>query len=208
MPSGWTASEYVAWSARLAGHPKRVAADLAAAALERVGLAKARATDLRSLDLPSRRALLLAHAAVASPRVLIADAPLQGLTGAAAAFVLRALAAVTEGRGAILAQTRVDPGTLEGSLARGATDVLVFSGGELVIDVPAADLLAAPRLFAVTVRTNAEILRVELLSRGIDLRGGPIRFAATLPHGLGARDILAAAAVAKAAVIDVYPLLT
>ena len=113
--------------------------------------------------------------------------------------MLRALAAVTDGRGAILSQMHIDVGTLEGSLARGATDVLVFSGGELTMDLPSAEILGAARLFAVTVRSNAEPLRSELAARGIDLRGGPTRFAATLPPGLGAKDILVAAASAKAA---------
>src|SRR5436309_170458 len=112
---------------------------LLAATAARIAVDDVVAIDRMTVTTAGERVLILGDAAVAFPRVIVADAPLQGLSGAAAAFVLRALAAVTEGRGAILAQTRVDPGTLEGALARGATDVLVFSGGELVIDVPAAD---------------------------------------------------------------------
>lgn len=206
LPPRFTALEYVTWSARLTGVPASAARALATAALAKVGLEPARDTSIARLPLAARRGLVLAHAIVANPAVLVADAPLEGLEPAAAALVARALAAATNGRGTILGVSRLDPASPAGALAAEATDVLVLSGGQLVLHASGAELGAAARLFALTVRTNAEPLRSELAARGIDLRGGPERFSASLPEGAGASEILAAAAAARAAVVEVRPL--
>ena len=80
LPPTWTARTAVAWSARLAGIPERAARELTDHALSRVGLATALDRPARTLALPERRALGLAQAIVASPEVLILEAPLAGST--------------------------------------------------------------------------------------------------------------------------------
>jgi ABC-2 type transport system ATP-binding protein len=207
MPGRWTAAGYVRWGARLAGVKRGDAGDLAGPALARVGLAAAANKRLSALGKPERRALALAQAIVAGPEVLVAEAPLAGLEGAAAAFVMKALKAAIEGRRALVSAARLDAGSAEGALARGASHLVVLAGGEVAVEGPPSELYAAARVLAVTVRTNAEPLREALLARGIALRGGPSRFAATLPPGLGARDVLAAAASVRAAVVEVVPVL-
>jgi ABC-2 type transport system ATP-binding protein len=207
LPPAWTVERYITWSARLAGAPSPLAKQLVGPALEKVGLGTSRDRPLRTLALPERRALLLASAAVMSPAVLIAEAPLAGLDGAAAAFVMSAVARVSEGRATILSATRFDPGTAEGALARAATDVFVVSGGAVILDGTAADVFAGARIYTLTVRTNPEALRAELLSRGIELRGGPLRFSAALPAGATTREILAAASAARASIVELTPLL-
>lgn len=207
LPPRFTALEYVTWSARLTGASASAARALATAALAKVGLESARDTSIARLPLVGRRGLVLAHAIVTDPAVLVADAPLEGLEPGAAALVTRALAAATTGRGAIVGVPRLDPASPVGALAAQATDVLLVSGGQLVLHASGAELGGAARLYAVTVRTNAEPLRGELAARGIELRGGPERFSAALPEGAGAPEILAAAAAARAAVVEVRPLL-
>jgi ABC-2 type transport system ATP-binding protein len=207
LPGELTALEYVAWSGRLAGMGKGAARSLAQASLAKVGLEASRETRIQRLAAPARRALLLAQAMVASPRVLVADAPFEGLEAEGAAYVVRALAAATEGRGAIVALPRLDPATPSGALAAQATDVVVLAGGQLVLHASGAELGPIAGLYALTVRTNAEALKAELSARGIELRGGPERFSAQVPPGAGPSDLLAAAAKARAAVVEIRPLL-
>ena len=136
LPASYSAEEYVGWSARLAGASKGAARDLAENALAKTGLARVKKRKLGALDIAERRAVVLAQAIVMSPEVLVAEAPLAGLDGARATFVLDAVAAATAGRGAILSTTRLDPASPEGALARGATHVTVLAGGEIAFDGP------------------------------------------------------------------------
>ncbi|WP_434044171.1 MULTISPECIES: ABC transporter ATP-binding protein [Sorangium] len=206
LPLAWTVDAYVGWGARLAGASPRAAADMARAALARVGLAAAGKRALQTLALPERRALVLAQAIATSPAVLIAEDPLAGLDDGAAGFVLAALAGATEGRGALLTAARLDAEGPRGVLARGATDVLVLTGGELAFSGTLAEIAAGGRLYALTVRSHAELLRDELGARGIALRGGPARFTAALPEGATSRDIVLAATRCRAAIVELIPL--
>jgi ABC-2 type transport system ATP-binding protein len=207
LPPGWTVEEYVSWGARLGGASRRAARDLAASALGRVGLLAARRRAAISLATPERRALALAQAAVLAPQVLVAEAPLRGLEGSAATFVLTALHGVTEGRRAVLTATRLDPGSPEGALARGADHLVLIAGGEIAVEGPPAELYSGARVYSLTVERNGAPLRAELESRGIDLRGGPLRFSAALPAGTSTRDLLLAAQAVKATVTELIPVL-
>ncbi len=172
-----------------------------------MGLGAARRKATGTLSLPERRALVLAQAVAAEPEVLVAEAPLRGLEGAAAGFVLQALIAAAEGRRALVSAARLEAGSAEGGLARSASHLVVLFGGEVALEGPPAELFAAARVFALTVRSNAEPLRAELHARGIDLRGGPVRFSAALPPGSSTREILAAAQAARAAVVEMVPVI-
>ncbi|MFT3773898.1 MAG: ABC transporter ATP-binding protein [Minicystis sp.] len=207
LPPRWTVEEYVTWGARLAGASRWTARDLAKAALSRVGLAPARRKRLDTLVRAERRVLLLAQAVVMGPEVLVAEAPLSGMEGAAAAFVMQALLAAGEGRRVLLSAARVDAGSAEGALARGASHLVVLAGGEVAVEGPPGELFAAARVVSLTVRGNTEALRAELSARGIDLRGGPVRFSASLPAGATTREVLAAAAAARAPVVEMVPVL-
>ncbi|WP_437998043.1 ABC transporter ATP-binding protein [Sorangium sp. So ce185] len=206
LPLAWTVDAYVAWGARLAGASPRAAAELVPSALARVGLAAAQKRALRTLALPERRALVLAQAIATAPPVLIAEDPLVGLDDSAAGFVLAALAGATEGRAALLTAARLDVEGPRGVLVRGATDVLVLAGGELAFSGTFAEVAAGGRLYTLTVRSNAELLREELAARGIALRGGPARFSAALPEGATTRDVVLAAARCRAAIVELTPL--
>jgi ABC-2 type transport system ATP-binding protein len=207
LPATWTTEHYVAWSARLAGASSSSARELASQALTRVGLAASRRRAIGSLALPERRALILAHAVATSPEVVIAEAPLSGLDGASADFVLSAIAAVTEGRGAILSSARLDPSAPESVLSRGASQVVVLLGGEIALEGAPSDIFAGATIYGLTVRANVEPFREELAARGIALKGGPQRFSAALPEGSTTREILAAARASKAAIVELVPLL-
>jgi ABC-2 type transport system ATP-binding protein len=207
LPPQWTVEEYVGWGARLAGASRGDARALCAAALGRTSLAAAKRKTIGGLSLPERRALVVAQAIASGPEVLVAEAPLRGLEGQAAAFVLQAIASASEGRRSAISVARLDAGCAEGALARGASHLVVLAGGEVALEGPPGELFAGARVYALTVRSNAEPLRAELSARGIDLRGGPVRFSAALPAGLGSRDILEAARAARAAVVEMVPVI-
>jgi ABC-type multidrug transport system ATPase subunit len=207
LPPRWTVQEYVEWGARLAGAPRGEARELAAAALERTKLVTARRKMTGALSLPERRALVLTQGIVAGPVVLVAEAPLRGLEGAAAAFVLQALTAAVEGRRAVLSVSRLDAASAEGALARSASHLMMLAGGEVALEGPPGELFAGARVYALTVRNNAESLRAELSARGIELRGGPVHFSAALSAGITTREILAAARAAQAAVVEMVPVI-
>lgn len=207
LPPGLSVHEYVAWSARLAGASKSAARDLAETALARAGLAEARKKRLDVLGVPERRVLSLAQAIVMGPEVLVAESPLAGLEGSAAAFVMRALYAVSDGRRALVSIARVDAASAEGALARGASHLVLMAGGEVALEGTPGDLFAASKIVSLLVRGNVEPLRAELAAHGIDLIGGPTRFSAHLPAGATPRQILVAAASARASVLEMIPVL-
>jgi len=206
LPSDWTVGEYLIWSARLAGARSRVAKQHAIIALERVGLGGAGRRKVSSLALAERRALVLAQASIEGPEVVVADAPLCELDAAGAAFVSQALVRVTVGRKAIVSTRRLLPGTPEGDLAQGATDVLVFMHGALVASGTPSEVLAGASVYGLLVRGETDELRTQLADRGLELRGGPHRFSVALPEGAGTRDIIAAVAASGVVLLEMQPL--
>lgn len=207
LPGTWTAEEYIIASARLAGASSNVARDLAPQALAKVGLIRARSRALRTLGLAERRAIVLAQAVVMSPDVVIAESPLSGLESPGVEFVLAAIAGVSAGRGAILSGSKLDPRSPESVIARSATYVAVLVGGEVALEGHPSDLFTGATVYGLTVRSNVDPFRDELASRGIELRGGPQRFSASLPEGASTREIIAAAHAVKAALIELVPLI-
>lgn len=205
LPPDWSAADYVTWSARLSTLGK-TSASRAVEALERVGLAKAGKRSTASLAIPERRALVLAAAYVSSPKVLIAEAPLRGLDANGSAFVLAALGSVTDGRSAIVSSDRLVAGSPEMFIAKQASDVAYFARGELLTKGTPPIVFGAGRLYGLTVRHNADALRDELSRRGIEMRGGPLRFSVTLPEGATPTDVLVAADVASASVVEISEL--
>lgn len=200
LPGDWSVLDYVTWSARLAGSPARLARDQARHAIERTGLSGFAPSRMRSLALPIRRAAVLAQALATAPRVIVADSPLRGLEGPDLAFVLAALGAATEGRGAIVTQERLDPARADGVLAASATSVFAFARGALVLDTENAPTFA--RTYRLTVQANATALGDALTHAGLSLRGGPRHFTLSLPAGLDTRAIFAAASAANAPIAE------
>lgn len=205
LPPDWSAGEYVTWSARLSTLGK-ASASRAEEALERVGLAKAAKRSTASLAVPERRALILAAAYVSSQSALVVEAPLRGLDAQGAAFVLTALGAVTEGRAAIVSSDRLGAGSPEMFIAKQASDLAYFARGELITKGTPPLVLKGGRLYGLTVRHNADALREALVSRGIEMRGGPLRFSVTLPEGATPTDVLIAADAASASVVEISEL--
>lgn len=207
VPREMTALSYVGWAARLAGGKPRAALAMAEAALRRVGLEAAALRPAAALGPAERRALQLAKAIVHDPPVLVAEAPLDRLEGAAAAFVLGALGAATQGRSALLSSRRMDPATAEGALARSASHLVVLGEGGVLAEGPPDELAGSAKVYRITVSANVEALRLSLATRGLTLARGPSRFTVALPEGAATSLILAAASEARAPIVELAPLL-
>ncbi len=206
VPKAMAALAYVEWAARLAGVKPRAARDLAAGALLRVGLQTLAARPAATLGLAERRALQLAKAIVHDPPAIVAEAPLDRLEGAGAAFVLGALAAATEGRRALLSARGVEPGTPEGTIARAASHLLFLGENGVLAEGPPESFASGARVYRLTVATNAEALRASLAARGLALDAGPLHFTIALPAGTTTAPLIEAASEARAAVVEMVPL--
>ncbi|MBW2458125.1 MAG: ABC transporter ATP-binding protein [Deltaproteobacteria bacterium] len=207
VPPGWSVQEYLGWGARLGGVSKGETKALAHRALERLGLGALRRRRLRTLDRLERRGVTLALAIVRDPLVIVVDDPLASLDDDEVTAALTVMAAAAEGRAAIIAVPQLTAPSPAAHLARTATDVCLFRGGELVLTAEPARLFGAATIYEVTVKEGGEALRRALAERGLDLRGGPEHFSVSLPGDRGTSDVLAAAAEARAAVTSCVPLL-
>jgi ABC-type multidrug transport system ATPase subunit len=207
LPPKWTVQEYLGWGARLGGARKPAAKALARRAVDRLGLGGLRRRRLRGLGPLDQRAVLVALAVVRDPPVIVLDNPLAGLQDEEVTALLRVVAAAAEGRAAIIAVPQLTAPSPAAQLARTATDVCLFRGGELVLTAEPANLFGAATVYEVTVKAGAEELRKALAERGFDLRGGPEHFSLSLPQDRGPSDVLTEAAKVRAAVTSCVPLL-
>lgn len=111
-------------------------------ALELTGLGADAERLIQEYSQGMRRKTAIACAMVAAPPVLILDESLNGLDPPSAARVLRALDGVRARGTAVLLSTHV----LD-TLEKVATRIIMIRGGEIVADVPAAELDAVRGLF-------------------------------------------------------------
>lgn len=207
IPRTMTTLEYVVWAARLTGASRGAAKEMAVLALRRTGLDSVALRGAATLGLAERRALQLAKAIVNDPPVLVAEAPLEKLEGAHAAFMMGALSAATEGRRALLSARRTDPATAEGALARAASHLVVMGSSGVLAEGSPLTLLSDARLYRLSVAANAEAFALALATRGLTLSGGPVHFTVTLPEEETTQAVLEAASEARAPIIELHPLL-
>lgn len=125
--------EHTTWSARLAGVPSPQAEAEADRVLSLAGLTSVASKPLRTLGLGQKRLTVLAAAAVASPRVLAAEAPLDGLDAAWSTYVLGALGRLVGDGAAIVSVSDASEGSAGASLAAGAHDVVELAQGRATV---------------------------------------------------------------------------
>ena len=203
----WRVDEYLAWSGRLLGVPKRRAAERAAATLERLHIAGHRRRELRLLTRAERRAIVIAAAVVHEPDVVICDMPLSRLDTPEQGFVLATLQRARAGRRSIVSLDRL---ALHGAVAevlRSASDVVVLKDGRLLLHTSPAELFVGVGIFEMSVAAGGAELAAALRERGIQSDGGPLHFLVRLPETCQPRDVLAEAARVGSAVTALVPLI-
>jgi ABC-type Na+ transport system ATPase subunit NatA len=205
MPERYLAVELLVASARLSGLGAGEARRSAERVLRDVGLDALGGHRVSGLGRPYRRGLVLAQAAVASPDVLIASAPLAGLSGSEAEYVTHAFHAVVRDRAWIATVSSLAAGSPEHALCAAADEILVFASGRLVRQTSLRSLEKSATLYSLTIRGNVAAFREALRQRGVELVGGPQRFAVELPTTITPNDLLALSEQVEAPVLELRP---
>ncbi len=205
LPPKWTAREYLVWGARLAGIDRSSAEQLALATMGELGVQKIAAVQASALAQADRRALVIAQAVVAGPRVLLATGPLSGLSGQDAAYVAAVLDAATHGRKWIVSLSNLYAGSDENVLAGRADDLLVFASGRLVRQGKLHRIEEGTVGYTLMLRGRVAEFRDALRSRGVELSGGPQRFFVELPANMKAQELVALSAEVGAPLVELVP---
>jgi len=205
LPPRWSARDYLVWGSRLAGRARSDAERNAARCFSELGLETLAGRELESLSPAERRAIVIAQAVITKPAVLVASAPLSGLSGPEAAYVGRTLAAASRERKWIVSLSKLYAGSPESLLARAADDLLLFASGALVRQGKLERLEEGTVGYTILLRSKATEFRAALRARGVDLAGGPQRFFLELPPGMKAEDLLSLSVDIGAPIIELVP---
>ncbi len=207
MPPGWTAFQYVTWSARLAGHGRATARGLADDALARMQVTSMAGAKLGRAGVGTKRAVVLAAALATGAKTLLIDDPLSGLTEEAARPLSLALSRAVEDRRTALFAARMP---LQSPLALSADEAVVVTGSQVAIQGAPAEIAAADRTFALRVHgeVDAFVRAVEGLGGRVVMTSGtaaPSHIRVDLGP-LAARDLLRVAAGTATVVMELRPL--
>jgi energy-coupling factor transporter ATP-binding protein EcfA2 len=175
------------------------------ATLQELELGKLAASTTSSLSLAERRALVLAQAVVTKPAVLVASAPLFGLSGQDAAYVAAVLVAATRRRKSIVSLSSLYADSEETAVAARADDLLVFASGRLVRQSKLERIGEGAVSYTIMLRGKVSEFREALRASGVELAGGPQRFFVDLPAGMKADDLLALSARVGAPIVELVP---
>lgn len=199
-----TVAEYLRSSAQLCMARNADARQCASEVLEELDIRYLHGATIATLSLHERRAIVIAHAVVARPDLVVASAPLSGLWGEPAAYVAQVLRAATRQRKWIVSVASLHAGSPEHTLAVQAQELLVFSSGRLV-HTGASPAQSGTVGYTVTVRGRIAELRAALRERGLDLSGGPVRFWLDLPAGTSPSDVLLLSLEVGAPIVELCP---
>jgi ABC-type multidrug transport system ATPase subunit len=209
LPRRWTALEYAAWSARLAGQPASAAREMAAEALDRLQLASFARTRLGNAAPAVRRGAVVAAALATGATTLLVEDPASGLPDGGRAFARVVARALSDRRTAIFAG-RI---ALESPLALAADEAIVIDGGRVALQGAPGELAASDGAFSLRVGGDVRAFVQLAAARGARLLAPlpPAGPEAVLPIGidlgqLGTSDLLAIASSCDAVILELRPL--
>ena len=164
LPSTWSAEQFLASSAELAGTPKSSAPKLAFQTLERLGLAGLAARRLAHLQPAERRALLVSHTLLTDPRVLCLEEPLSGLDTQAEQMLLAVIERASAGRRLLVAMGDPEQSAATRRLLQSCSERFGLAAG-VAIALPARS--AAISRVTATVCKNHHAFAAALAARGL-----------------------------------------
>jgi ABC-type multidrug transport system ATPase subunit len=216
MPPRWTARQYVVWSARLAGHARAQASELAAEAHARTRLESVADRRLGVAALAARRATVVAAALATGATTLLIEDPTAGLPSGSALAFSRVLARALADRRTAFFAGRM---RLESPIALGADEAIVIAGNQVAAQGAPAELAAAERSFALRVTGDTAAFARAVVEQGARLlTAAPGEAPAGAPDAattgrvsvelgpLGTRDLLRIARAANATVLELRPI--
>lgn len=222
LPRSWTAVRYLIESGRLLGLSKANAIEAAHGLLARFELVHLTKRAIGTLPLVERRALLVAHASLAEPRVICAQGPLDRLEEDAASYLSARLDLAIQHRSAILHFPSPAPLGRERALIDQADQTFTFNLGEVRESRNSNPAARRGRLL-VTVTRHAQAFSAELSRQGLQVspagnfpallpalatrEGAELtRFLVAIPDSLDTRPILEAARLTGAPLVEMRPL--
>lgn len=214
---------YLELSAALGGASRRDEKRLAAEALERCGLEALAKRPLGDLGKLERRAVMIAHAWLGTPRVVCLETPLAELDAQSKAYLLGLIDRVLASSAVIASVVRPHDDPAERALVDRLGRVLVLEASTLVAHGSAEQVFRAGPRYAVTVTRAATEFSGALRAAGATVEAAlapklasailapgtdalPARFLVELPEGGGTDLILDAALGAGAPIVELWPL--
>ncbi len=166
MPPTWTPRRYVEWSARLAGHGRAEARELAAEAIARTKLEPVADARLRLAALATRRATVIAAALATGATTLLLEDPLPGLPAETAPAFARVLARACSDRRTAFFAGRVP---LESPIALDADEAIVLCGSSVAAQGAPAEIAADERSFSLRIVGDVGAFARAVAERGARL---------------------------------------
>jgi ABC-type lipoprotein export system ATPase subunit len=215
----FSVERYLLESARLAGLAEADAKAAVEAALAYFELGGLRRLKPKTLFAPARRVLLLAHATLAAPEILCAEAPLADLDAEGQAYVALALEKAAAGRRLMVSVPTSVPAGAERAMLERADFIIEEHAGRIVREGPRLER-ATKRYFATVTRSGAGFLAA-LGARGVSARAtpfepvrlgenslesdGPLRVIIELSLLTSTTDVVLAAHAAGAPLVELGP---
>jgi ABC-type multidrug transport system ATPase subunit len=209
MPPKWSPRQYVTWSARIAGHGRAQARELAEEALARTRVESVASGRLGTAGVTARRATVLAAALASGATTLLLQDPLAALPAESVSAFARVVARACADRKVVVFAGRLP---LESPLALEADEAIVVAGSAVAARGAPGEIAAAARSFWVRVVGD-----VEAFARAVEERGARVSPAAGPDRArvgnlsvelgpLGATDLVRIATDARVTVLELRPI--
>jgi ABC-type multidrug transport system ATPase subunit len=203
LPPSWMAREYVAWSARLAGHGTRDADARAADALARLKLDSLASVRLRHVPLLARRSLVVAAALATGATTLFLEDPVRGMAEDAARSFARIVLRATAGLRMAVFLPR---SSLASPFAIDADEVMILDGKSVLAQGAPAEVATRDRSYALRLHGGRGDFARLAEKRGARVSGRGPSYTVDLGDTLRANDLLDVAAAAGAVILELRPL--
>ena len=202
MPAAWTAREYVTWSARLAGHPRRAATMRADDAIDRMKMRAVAEVKLGRAAVNARRAVVIAAAIATGADAIFLEDPLVGLPDESARNLARLVTSALEDTAWVVFAGRMP---LSSPLALHADEAIVISGSNVRAQGAPGEIAAREHAFMLRVHGEAEAFARLATARGAHVvRASETELTIDLDE-LGTMDLMAIAEQAGAVIIELSP---
>ncbi|MBX3219716.1 MAG: hypothetical protein KF795_04300 [Labilithrix sp.] len=201
-PPRWTVTEYVQWSARLAGVPAFEARASAEAAIAKLQLRAMAKTELARLVAHARRATIVAAAIATCAEVIALEDPLGGLADELVAPYAKVLAEALADRAWIVFAPRMP---LTNPLAAAADEAIVATALRTEAQGPPAELVAAERRFVARMDGPLDAVAPALAARGASIEAHGAHLVVDLGASMTTSELVAVCDGANVSVIELVP---
>ena len=203
VPARWTVLEFARENARLAGQAKSTADKLAKDALHAMQLDAYATKKLAAVDMPVKRAAMIAAALATGAGAIVVEDFTAGLPDAAARSLSKLFVAACEGRRWVVFAGRL---ALSSPLGLHADEALLFAGGRFVCAGLPAEIASRERTYTVRTSGEAEPFAAKLRERGAHVEAVGSALTVTMPEDFATHELVALARDSNVIVLELLPL--